>query len=137
MSTCERRPRMAGALTTVLVGAALLLSSSCVTSVSSIRLGWTSSLSSHEYSATYATWNGNTSVPIAVQEKQVTFSYRVRIDKGGLSIKVQDPQGKTLWQATLHHTDVGGSMVSTPTTGSYRLVVEGQNTGGSFDIRWV
>jgi hypothetical protein len=136
MSTCERRPRMARALWISLIVAALL-SSSCVTSVASIRLGWSSSVSSHQYSASYATWNGNTSLPIAVQEKQVTFSYRVRIDKGALSLKVQDPHGKALWQTTLNHSGVGNRVLSTPTTGSYKLVVEGQNTGGSFDIRWV
>jgi hypothetical protein len=65
------------------------------------------------------------------------FSYRVRIDKGALSIKVQDPQEKTVWETTLHQTEVGNRILSTPRTGSYKLVVEGQSTGGSFDIRWV
>jgi hypothetical protein len=131
MSTCERLPGVA----ITLIGAALL-SSNCVTSTASVRVGWTSSVSSHQYTANYATWNGDTSLPIAVQEKQVMFSYRVRIDKGALTIKVQDPQGKTVWETTLHQTEVGNRILSTPRTGSYKLVVEGQSTGGSFDIRW-
>jgi hypothetical protein len=136
VSTCESLPRMARGLMIVLIGAALL-SSGCVTSSSSVRVGWVSSVSSHEYSASYATWNGNTSLPIAVQENQVTFSYHVRIDKGALSIKVQDPEGRGLWKATLNQSGVANRIVSTPRAGSYTLRVQGQDTGGSFDIRWV
>ena len=50
---------------------------------------------------------------------------------------VLDPQGKTIWETTLHQTEVGNRILSTPRTGSYKLVVEGQSTGGSFNIRWV
>jgi hypothetical protein len=136
MLNCERLPRVARGLTILFTGAALLMSG-CVTSSSTVRVGWVSSVNSHEYSASYATWNGTTSLPIAVQESQVTFSYHVRIDKGALSIKVQDPDGKSVWQAKVNESGVANRIVPTPRTGSYTLRVEGQDTGGSFDIRWV
>lgn len=118
----------------MLIGLTLLLIS-CVTS-NGVRVGWSSSLHSTEYSASYASWNGSSSVPINIRESSVVFSYQAEVRKGSLSIAVQDPQDQGLWRTTLHGNGNGSRILSTPRTGSYKLLVEGQNTAGSFDIRW-
>lgn len=118
----------------VAIGLALLLSS-CVTS-NGVRVGWSSSLHSTEYSASYASWNGSASVPINIRESSVVFSYQAEVKKGSLSIALHDPQGQDVWRTTLNGSGSGSRILSTPRTGSYSLVVEGQNTAGNFDIRW-
>jgi hypothetical protein len=129
-----RQVLRAGLVSVALAGL-LLLSSGCVTR-NGTRVGWSSSLRSTEYSATYASYNGTSSVPINVRESQVTFTYQVRVSKGSLSITVQDPQGKTLWKTSLKGDGSGSRVLDTGMTGSYTLVVGGQDTGGGFDIRW-
>ena len=118
----------------IAIGLALLLCS-CVTT-NGTRIGWSSSLRSTEYSATYSLFDGTASVPINIRENQVAFTYRAEVSKGSLSIALQDPQGQGLWHTTLKGNATGNRVLSTPRTGSYTLVVGGQNTGGSFDILW-
>jgi hypothetical protein len=131
VSATSRLLRAAG----VCGAAGLLFSTGCLTS-SGTRIGWSSSVRSTEYSATYQTYDGTTSVPINVRQSQISFSYEVQVSKGSLAISVQDPQGKTLWKASLSRTGSGSRLLHTGMTGSYTLVVGGQNTGGGFDIRW-
>jgi hypothetical protein len=134
MSASGHLLQAASAVRVIVIGLALLLCS-CQSS-NGTRVGWTSSLQSTEYSAAYATYNGTTSVPINIRESRVSFTYQVEVSKGSLSITLQDPQGEGVWTARLNANATGGRVLSTPRTGSYTLVVGGQNTGGSFDIRW-
>jgi hypothetical protein len=110
--------------------------SGCLTS-NATRIGWTSSVRSNEYTANYTTYDGTTSVPIKIREREVTFTYQARVDKGSLAMRVQDPQGHNLWQTTLKGNGNGSRVLSIPTNDTYVLVVEGQGTGGGFDIHWI
>jgi hypothetical protein len=125
---------LARAVRLIVIGLALLLCS-CQTT-NGTRIGWSSSVRSTEYSAAYATFNGTASIPINIRESRVFFTYQVEVGKGSLSIAVQDPQGQGVWRTTLQGNATGSRLLSTPRTGSYTLLVEGQNTGGSFDIHW-
>jgi hypothetical protein len=118
-----------------LAASALLFVSACVTT-NGVRVGWTSSVSSTEYSAQYAEFSGSASVPISVRETAVVFSYQIVVRKGALSIQVKDPGGQRLWQTTLKQSGQGSRTLATPRAGSYTLEVDGQDTGGSFDIHW-
>jgi hypothetical protein len=134
MSAPGRLLDLARAVRVIVIGLALLLCA-CQTT-NGTRIGWSSSVRATEYSAAYATFNGTASIPINIRENRVSFTYQVEVSKGALSIAVQDPQGQGIWRTTLHGNSSGGRVLDTPRTGSYTLQVEGQNTGGSFDIHW-
>ena len=117
-----------------LLTAAFLLSSCVVKNGTTVN--WSSSVASHRYTAHYAYYNGTTSVPISIHESQVTFDYQATVDKGSLSIKLSDPGGHQVWETTLPHSGAGTKTVPISRFGSYSLRVDGQQTGGAFDITW-
>jgi hypothetical protein len=117
-----------------LLGGALLLSSCIVNN--GVRVNWSSSVSAHSYSARYATFSGTSSVPISINESQVVFDYQATVDRGRLSIKLNDPQGKEVWSTTLTRSGSGTRTVAISRFGSYSLTLEGQDTGGGFEVRW-
>lgn len=126
--------RLTTAVGLALVSGALVLSS-CIMN-NGVRVNWTSSVSAHRYAAQYASFSGTSSVPISVSESQVTFDYQATVNRGHLSIQLTDPQGKSVWRTTLTRSGSGTRTVPISNYGSYSLTLEGQDTGGGFDVRW-
>jgi hypothetical protein len=125
---------MAITLTVTVISAVLVLPGCIVRNGTTVN--WSSSVTAHRYAAHYASFNGNTSVPIDIQESQVVFAYQAAVDKGSLAIKLSDPGGKDVWHTTLTRSGAGTRTVPLSRSGRYNLSVDGQDTGGNFDIQW-
>lgn len=110
-----------------------LLMSGC----SSLRLGWSASSWRGHSSASYVEFNG-------VEEKQVRLadgetmklSYEAEVDEGALTIAVQDPDRRTVWETTLEKDARDEVKITAETAGRYNVVIRGAETKGNFDISW-
>jgi hypothetical protein len=121
----------AAALSSVIL--VTLLMSGC----SGLRLGWSASSWRGHSSASYVEFNG-------VEEKQVRLedgetmelAYEVEVDDGALTIAVQDPDRRTVWEATLEEDARDQVEITAETAGRYNVVIWGAETKGSFDVTW-
>jgi hypothetical protein len=62
------------------------------------------------------------------------LEYELRSEEGELLLDIQDPQGEQLMR--LEGNEAGRAEIEAPFTGTYRLVVYGEETRGEYDIRW-
>jgi hypothetical protein len=58
------------------------------------------------------------------------------VEKGTLSIQLVAPGGESLWEETFDHSREASATVTAPADGLYALRIEGEQTGGGFDISW-
>jgi hypothetical protein len=72
---------------------------------------------------------------ITVDEGEtLVLEYELRSEEGELLLDIQDPQGEQLMR--LEGNEAGRAEIEAPFTGTYRLVVHGEETRGEYDIRW-
>jgi hypothetical protein len=72
---------------------------------------------------------------ITVDEGEtLVLEYELRSEEGELLLDIQDPQGEQLMR--LEGNEAGRAEIEAPFTGTYRLVVYGEETRGEYDIRW-
>jgi hypothetical protein len=72
---------------------------------------------------------------ITVDEGEtIVLEYELRSEEGELLLDIQDPQGEQLMR--LEGNEAGRAEIEAPFTGTYRLVVHGEETRGEYDIRW-
>jgi hypothetical protein len=67
--------------------------------------------------------------------RTIALSYKTTVNKGTLSIKIQDAQGQIIWQIELKEGQSGSTKIPIRQAGKHTVVVEAMNTGGSFDVK--
>ena len=72
----------------------------------------------------------------AEQGQTISFTYQAVLDKGGLVIEWQDPQGQVIWNKNLVESDQGGDEIEILSPGKYTIIIQGKGVGGSFDVSW-
>ena len=115
---------------------------------SSLRIGWLESGRPGHVTARYRTFSGVERKSFRAKKNEaVEIDYEVEVEKGTLTLSVVDPDGETVWEETFEETqgDGGASRTSfsgdyalepVPQAGRYKLRIEGDQTGGRFDVSW-
>jgi hypothetical protein len=105
---------------------------------SKLQVGWVGTSTANQFSYRYETFTGTERKSIRLTAGEtLPLTYAVEVDKGALTLAVQNPDGETLWEETFEEADGGETIeLSAEQTGTYTLLVQGENTGGSFDVTW-
>ena len=126
-------------LVVLVVGAlALLLMTSLLVGCgsSTVKVGWVGSSDSGHIGYHYTTFDGVERKTFRAEAGQtMTFDYDVTVEKGALVLKVGDPD-KVLWEETFREDAADTITLTAPQNGLYTIRIEGQATGGSFDLSW-
>jgi hypothetical protein len=104
--------------------------------VGGVRVMYGSNEDGH-ISYNYSIFSGIESGSLEVEVGQrIQFDYEVTVDKGSLLIEWQDPDGEAVWQKVLLESESGGDVIIAKSSGAYRIIIQGKNAGGDFDIAW-
>jgi hypothetical protein len=88
---------------------------------------------SYNYSIFTGVENG--SIQVGAGER-ISFDYHVTVTKGTLLIEWQDPGGEAVWQVDLQESESGEDVITAGSSGTYRIIIQGKDAGGDFDISW-
>ena len=103
----------------------------------SIKIGWSETSGISHKNAHYKTFNGSEYYKICVLEGQtVTVDYKVNVEKGTLTMALDESNGSSNWQETFDQDASDAFALKAANSGCYDLQVTGTKTGGSFDISW-
>ncbi|MEJ2708170.1 MAG: hypothetical protein P8074_11200 [Anaerolineales bacterium] len=67
---------------------------------------------------------------------EIRLYYNLKIKDGYLVVFVKDPQNRIMWQKTFKADATDTINLRSKRPGNYQLIIEGNNTGGGFDIQW-
>ena len=85
----------------------------------------------------YRTFTGTESDLIQAQQGQtINFSYALDVNKGSLLIEWQDPEGEVVWQDVFETSVQGTNEIPVLIDGKYTIIIQGKDTGGSFEVSW-
>ena len=126
-------------LFTVLIIATLL--SGCDFSskirIGEVRLGMFGDNEGSYMNYSYGTFTGVESDQVqAINGQTIAFPYVVSVNKGSVLIEWQDPEGEVVWQKRFESNAQGVIEIPVATTGTYTIIIQGKDTGGSFEISW-
>ena len=66
----------------------------------------------------------------------ISYSYALDIHKGSLIIEWQDPEGEVAWHEVFETSIQGKNEIPVGTPGTYTIIIQGKDTGGSFKVVW-
>jgi len=122
------------------VGAlALLLMTSLLAGCgsSTVKVGWVGSSGPGRMGYRYTTFDGVDRKTFRAEAGQtMTFDYDVTVEKGSLLLKVVAPDGESIWEEAFRKDTTDTVTLTAPQNGLYTIRIEGQATGGSFDLSW-
>ena len=105
-------------------------------SSSNLKVGYVSSGVGNTFTASYYYFDGIESRNIKGEPGEIiTIAYNSEIKKGNLEIKIESPTGEVY----LLPTDLKSEEkmeIPVNKTGTYRLIVMGERTRGSFSVAW-
>lgn len=101
------------------------------------RLGMAGSKEPDQMAFSYGTFTGFESGSVAAEAGQsLALVYQVTINKGSLAIEVQDPGNEVIWDKTFEADETGSIEIQLEQSGSYAIIVQAKNAGGSFELSW-
>ncbi len=116
-----------------------LLLSSCDFSkvrIGEVRMMYGTNEEGH-ISYNYSTFTGVENGSLQVEAgQQLSFNYCVTVTKGSLLIEWRDPSGEVVWRKSLLESELGETVIPTETSGTYRIIIQGTNAAGDFDVTW-
>jgi hypothetical protein len=119
-------------LTTLLTLTTLLLAG-----CDRVQIGWVETSLPGQFEASYQTFSGTERRRVRLQEGEtLTLTYEATVEKGTLIFEIQDPDRDTAWSLTLEQDDAGTIDLTAEQRGTYRILVQGQETGGRFALNW-
>jgi hypothetical protein len=138
-----RRVDLSGLVTRqngILLAAVFLLATSLVVGCrarSSVRIGWRENSGLKHTTARYASFSGVERKSFRLEAGQtLAIDYDVEVEKGTMTLSWVDPDGETLWEETFEEGAADEVALSASQSGRHKLLIEGRNTGGSFDLSW-
>jgi len=127
-------------LVALAVGAlALLLMTSLLAGCgsSTVKVGWVGSSGPGRMGYRYTTFDGvERKMFRAEADQAITLNYDVTIKTGSLLLKVVAPDGESIWETTFREDAADTVTLTASQDGLCAIRVEGQATGGSFDLSW-
>lgn len=126
-----RKPRLISIVT-------LLLVTSFLTACSpQVRIAWAGSSFGNQMDYSYRTFTGTEAATVNADAGQsLAVDYSVTVEKGTLSLRIVGPEDEVLWEEEYRDDASGETSLVLAEAGAYRIGVEGEDTGGSFDIVW-
>jgi hypothetical protein len=104
---------------------------------SSLEIGMVETNLPGHWEASYTTFTGTKADKIRADAGQILIlEYEVKADKGDLSIELNHSEAGTLWDVTLQENAEDIVKLALEQDGPYTITIEGENTGGSFDLSW-
>jgi hypothetical protein len=102
------------------------------------RTGWIGSSGANEMSYRYTTFTGTEEGTAHVEDGEaMVLAYAAVVNEGTLVLRVQSPEGETLWSTTLTESvDEQQVTVTTSEAGTCRILVTGNRTAGRFAVSW-
>jgi hypothetical protein len=90
-----------------------------------------------DWQANYSTFTGVKSDSFQADAGQtLILDYDAQVDKGALSIQVENPADKLVWEAQLQEAQSDSVQILLDQTGRYVLRIAGENASGSWDLQW-
>ena len=85
----------------------------------------------------YQRFDGFKAIPFRSEGGQtLQVRYDVAVDEGSLTIQLIGPDHETVWSAQVAEDAADSQAVQLEQSGLYTLRVNGDNTSGSFNVRW-
>lgn len=104
---------------------------------STIEIGMLENHLPGRWEASYTTFSGAKIDRIRAEAGEtLVLEYEVQVDKGDLSLRVDQPGGEPLWNLTVREDAQNTVQLPIEEAGTYSLIIEGDNTGGSFTLSW-
>ena len=104
---------------------------------STVRVNWSGSSTPGHIEYHYTAFSGIERQSFHVEAAQsLDLRYDVTVEKGTLTLKVIAPDGESLWEETCSENASGAISLAIPQDGLYTVNVEGETTGGRFNISW-
>jgi major membrane immunogen (membrane-anchored lipoprotein) len=104
---------------------------------SSVKIGWSASDTLKRKQAKYVTFDGQEKKNFRVQSGEtIHMEWEVTVEKGSLTIELQDPDQETRWKESYPEDSEGSFTLTAEKSGLYTLRILGESTGGSYDIQW-
>jgi hypothetical protein len=95
------------------------------------------SRTAHRIDYSYETFNGveRLRAPADAGETLV-IRYDATVEKGALTIRVENPRNDTVWETTVQEAQSDTVRLPAERDGTYMILIEGDDTGGSYDVSW-
>jgi hypothetical protein len=104
---------------------------------SRFQLGWVESNQPGRFGASYATFSGSEIRTVRVGDGQtLLLKYKVEVDKGAVTFRVEGPDARVLWHTTLSGDTQDAVELRVDEAGRCAIIVRGDGAGGSFDLSW-
>ena len=104
---------------------------------SSLRIGWRELGGRNRTRAQYVTFDGRQAKSFRVEAgPTIEIHSEVVVDKGSLAVQLISPDGEVVWDETFREDRQAFTTVTASTDGRHIVRVEGDETGGSFDVSW-
>lgn len=111
----------------------MVLLSACAT-----RVNYTGKKEVGQYAYTYDLFTGNEYSEMLINSGEaLRLKYDIVVEQGLLRLKLYDPDGAVIWNPEFTQSSGESIKLDITQPGIYKLVIEGENTKGSFDISWV
>lgn len=105
--------------------------------VDTIEIGMVETHLPHDWRASYATFTGTKRDAFEAEAGQtLRLAYDVTVERGTLTLEVQNPDDEVVWDVSLQEGDSAAVDVPLERDGRYHLVVRGDDTGGSWNLSW-
>ena len=103
----------------------------------SLRIGWLEAGGPRYKDVQYRSFSGLERASFRAQAGQtIELDYDVAVEAGALGMKLNDPDGETLWEASFEEDAADVIRVEATQDGRYRLRIEGRSTRGGFEVAW-
>lgn len=119
----------------IMVLAAGLVLTACGSS--SLRIGWRETSGFSRKTARYVTFDGVEKKNIRLQSGETLhMEWNAAVEKGSLTLEIQDPDQHTLWKESFTADDRGSIDLNVEKNGLYTLRIQGGSTGGGYELDW-
>jgi hypothetical protein len=104
---------------------------------STLKIGWRETSGLKRKHASYNTFDGVQRKYLRARAGQtIEMECDVTVEKGALSVNLTAPDGQELWEETFEESREAFFNTTVTEGGRYILRIEGEKTGGGFDISW-
>ncbi|MGC9357149.1 MAG: hypothetical protein ACP5GX_04760 [Anaerolineae bacterium] len=104
---------------------------------SSLQIGWVETSGPNSREASYRTFTGIERKAVELEAGEIlAIDYNITVDKGELDLRVENPDGDIIWEQIFGDSETGTAEVRSEEAGRYLIEIEGQETGGSYELSW-
>jgi len=106
--------------------------------IGEVRIGMFETRGPNHMAYSYTTFSGHESDPIELESGQIlTVDYQVQMTKGSLTIEIQSPQNKVLWQKNFDSDASDSIKIQAQESGQHFMIISAEAAGGSVDVSWL